>query len=92
MYSGRAPLAETIVPVVDPISDTTRDPVVVVDGVPVSEEVDVAVVVAETVGAEPVDAGVAMVAFAEIGAAAVIDDRAADACERADDAADGITC
>ena len=72
-----------------PVSDTTGDPVVVVDAVVVSDEMDVAVAVAETVGAEPVDAGIATVAFAEIGAVAATEDRKADASERAADAADG---
>lgn len=71
-------------------SDTTRDPVVVGDAMTVSDEVDVAVVVAETVGAEPVDAGVATVAFAEIGAVAATEERKADASDRAADAADGM--
>ena len=41
--------------VVVPDSDTTRDPVVVVDGVIVSDEVDVAVIVTEAVAVELVD-------------------------------------
>lgn len=74
--------------VVVPASDTIGDPVVVVDAV----DSDVAVVVAEIVGAEPVGAGVAAVALAELGAVAAIDDKKADASERADDAADGNAC
>ena len=77
--------------------------VMVADVVFVSDEVDLAVVVAKTVGAELVDlfvgavnaeavgASVTSVAFAEIGAAAAATpDRNAGASERADDAADGV--
>ena len=55
----------------------------VVDAVVVTDEVDVAVIVAETVGTEPVDPSVAT------GAVATIEDSKADASERADEAADG---
>lgn len=63
-----------------PTCDTIRASVVVVDAVIVFDEADIAVVLAETVavetmddlvaatvGAEPVDAGAATVAFANIG-------------------------
>ena len=63
--------------------DIDGDVVVVVDAVVVTDEVDVAVVVAETVGAAPMDPGVAT------GAVATIEDSRADASERADEAADG---
>ena len=88
--SAAAPVLTGNSPIVAPASDTTGDPVVVVDALVVSDEVEVAVVVAEAVNAEPVDAGVATVAFAEIGAVANTEDRNAEASERADDAADGM--
>lgn len=50
---------------------------------------DAAVIVAETVGAEPADPGVAIVALAEIGGVAAAEESKADASERADDAAGG---
>ncbi len=99
-----------------PASDTPGNDalgVMVADVVVVSDEVDMAVVVAKTVGvgltgmtfvvvfaepvgafgvvlAEPVDAVVTLVAFAEIGAAAAIADKDSEASERADEAADGV--
>lgn len=105
MYSGAAPVAGKDVLIVVPATDTTRDPVVVVDVVVVSDEVDVAValaetvstkagdvavVVAETVNTKPVDPGVAVVAFAQIGAVATAEDREADASDSAEEAADGM--
>lgn len=89
VYSGAAPVGRRDVLIAVPASDTTKDPVVVVDAVVVSDEVDVAVVVAETVGAEPADPGAALVAFAEIGGIAAAEESKADASERADDAAGG---
>lgn len=78
-----------------PGTDTDRDPVVVVDAVVVSDEVDVAVALAETVSATtldvvlvdetlttvPVYAGFGLVTFAQIGAVAAAEDREADASE-----------
>lgn len=114
VYSGAAPVAGKDVLIVVPATDTTRDPVVVVDVVVVSDEVDmavvsdevdvavalaetvstkagdVAIVVAETVNTKPVDPGVAVVAFAQIGAVATAEDREADASDSADEAADGM--
>lgn len=73
--------------VATPASDTDGDSLVVVDTVVVSDDVDVAVEVADTVGTEPVGAGVTTVAFAEIGPGAATEDKNAPASESADEAA-----
>ena len=80
-------VSDTVIDSVD-VSETVDDLVDVFDAVVVV--VLVAVLVAETVGAEPVDFGLALVALAEIGAVAAIDDNIADASERAAEAIDRI--
>ena len=79
-------VSDTVVDFMD-VSDAVAD--VVVFAVLVA--ILVTVLVAMTVGAEPVDFGLALVALAEIGAVAAIEDNILEALARAADAWDGIS-
>ena len=81
-------VSDTVIDSVD-VSDTVVDFMDVSDAV--ADVVVFAVLVAMTVGAEPVDFGLALVALAEIGAVAAIEDNILEALARAADAWDGIS-